>query len=94
MNVRRLLLDVDKAVSRPDLITLAEAIDGVPGVEGANITVTEIDIETVGMDITVEGDGMDHAALVEAIEDTGAVVHSLDQVVIGERIVERIKRER
>ena len=94
MNVRRLLLDVDKAVSRPELITLAEAIDHVPGVEGANITVTEIDIETVGMDITVEGSEMDHAALIKAIEDTGAVVHSIDQVVIGDRIVERIRRER
>jgi hypothetical protein len=94
VNVRRLLLDVDKAVSRPELITVAEAIDRVPGVEGANITVTEIDIETVGMDITVEGNGMDHAALIKAIEDTGAVVHSIDQVVIGERIVERIRRER
>lgn len=94
MNIRRLVLDVDKAISRPDLIALAEAIDGVTGVEGANITVTEIDIETVGMDITIEGDSMDHAAVIEAIEETGAVVHSIDQIVIGERVVERIKRER
>jgi hypothetical protein len=94
MNVRRLVLDVDKAVSRPDLVEIAEAINGVAGVEAANITVTEIDIETVGMDITVEGDGIDHAALNKAIEETGAVVHSVDQIVIGERIVERVKRER
>lgn len=94
MNVRRLVLDVDKAVSRPDLVEIAEAINGVTGVEAANITVTEIDIETVGMDITVEGDGIDHAALSKAIEKTGAVVHSVDQIVIGERVVERVARER
>jgi hypothetical protein len=30
--------------------------------------VTEIDIETVGMNVTVEGDGVDHLALLDAIE--------------------------
>jgi hypothetical protein len=94
VNVRRLVLDVDKAISRPDLVEIAEAIDRVDGVEAVNLTVTEIDVETVGMDVTIEGTGIDHAAVVEAIEDTGAVVHSIDQLVTGERIVERVKRER
>jgi hypothetical protein len=94
VNVRRLVLDVDKAISRPDLVEIAEAIDRVDGVQAVNLTVTEIDVETVGMDVTIEGTGIDHAAVVEAIEDTGAVVHSIDQLVTGERIVERVKRER
>jgi hypothetical protein len=34
MNIRRLVLDVDKATSRrPSLIELAEAIEGVAGVQ-------------------------------------------------------------
>jgi hypothetical protein len=94
VNVRRLVLDVDKAISRPDLLEIAEAIEGVDGVEGSNLTVTEIDIETVGMEITVEGSGIDYAALIKAIEGTGAVVHSTDQIVTGERVVERVARER
>jgi uncharacterized protein len=94
MNVRRLVLDVDKAIKRPQLVDLAEAISQVAGVEASNITVTEIDIETVGMDITVEGTDIDPLALTEAIEHTGAVVHSIDQIVTGSRIVERIPRER
>lgn len=94
MNIRRLVLDVDKAISRPDLVAIAEAIAGVAGVEAFNVTVTEIDIETVGMDITIEGDGLDHQGLVEAIENTGAVVHSIDQLVAGDRLVERVPRER
>lgn len=94
MNIRRLVLDVDKAVSRPSLVELAEAIEEVRGVEGFNITVTEIDIETVGMDVTIEGEQLDYPDLVKAIEATGAVVHSIDQLASGCRIVERIKRER
>lgn len=94
MNIRRLVLDVDKSISRPTLIEIAAAIDGVDGVQGFNITVTEIDIETVGMDVTVEGEGIDYPSLYKAIETTGAVVHSIDQLAAGKRLVERVKRER
>ncbi len=94
MNVRRITMDVDKAVRRPDLMQLAAAIDGVGGVEAFNITVGDIDLETVGMDITVEGDGIDVPALVEAIEEAGAAVHSIDEVVVGTRVVELVKRNR
>jgi len=94
MNVRRLVLDVDKAVARPSLVELAEAIDACSGVQAFNITVGEIDIETVGMDVTIEGQNLDYDRIVEAIEAIGAVVHSIDQLVGGERIVERIERGR
>jgi uncharacterized protein len=67
---------------------------GVGGVEGVNVTVTEIDLETVGMDITVEGTEIDHVALLARIEQAGAVVHSVDQACVGERIVEGVVRSR
>ena len=94
MNIRRLVLDVDKAISRPSIPDLAEAIGDVPGVEAVNITVTEIDIETVGFNVTIEGQNLSYGTLVKAIEHTGAVVHSIDQLVAGERIVEEIRRVR
>lgn len=94
MNIRRLVLDVDKAVRRPELIEIAEAIEEVAGVEGVNITVTEIDIETIGTNVTVEGAHIDHAGLVRAIESTGAVVHSIDELVAGERLIEGVPRQR
>jgi hypothetical protein len=94
VNIRRLVLDVDKAINRPSLIDLAAAIERVNGVEGVNVTVTEIDIETVGSEVTVEGENIDYDALIKAIESTGAVVHSIDQLASGSRVVERVKRER
>lgn len=94
MNIRRLVLDVDKAIRQPTLIDLAKAIDRVSGVEGTNITVTEIDLETVGTVITVEGDQIDYPGLVKAIESTGAVLHSVDEIATGERLVEGVKRRR
>jgi hypothetical protein len=94
MNIRRLVLDVDKAIARPEISEIAAAIESSPNVEGVNITVTEIDIETVGMEVTIEGGGLDYRAIVKAIESTGAVVHSIDQLASGKRLVENVKRSR
>lgn len=94
MNVRRLQLDVDKAIARPDLLEIAEAIDGVEGVQAVNITVAEIDIETVGLEVTVEGEHIDVGALYRAIERVGAALHSLDEVVVGDRLLEHVPRVR
>lgn len=94
MNLRRVMLDVDKARSRPDITEIAAAIEAVDGVEAVNITVAEIDAETVGMEITVEGENIDYDALVKAINSTGAVVHSTDEIVAGSRIIERVPRVR
>jgi hypothetical protein len=94
MNIRRLVLDVDKAIARPSVIELAEAISSCNGVEALNITVSEIDVETVGMEVTIEGENLNYQQVLEAIESTGAALHSLDQIVCGERIIEHVKRER
>lgn len=94
MNIRRLLLDVDKAIARPTILEIAGAVASCSGVEGLNVTVGEIDMETVGMDITIEGANLDYEEIVGAIEATGAVVHSVDQVIVGSRIVEGITRVR
>lgn len=94
LNIRRLVLDVDKALRKPTLVEMVAAIQMCSGVEACNITVSEIDLETVGTNITIEGAGLDFDELTRAIENTGAVVHSLDQIVVGERLVEDSPRRR
>jgi hypothetical protein len=59
LNIRRMRLDPVKAMLRPGLLELAEVIGNVPGVEGVNITVAEIDLEPVGLEVTVQGDAID-----------------------------------
>jgi hypothetical protein len=89
MNIRRVVLDVDKALTRPSLLELAEAIAWVKGVEGFNITVNEMDLETMGTEITLEGDEID---LIKTIEQIGCVVHSLDQLVVGQMVERALLR--
>jgi hypothetical protein len=94
VNIRRLVLDVDKAIARPSVIEIAEAISSCNGVEALNITVSEIDVETVGMEVTIEGENLNYQQILKAIESTGAAFHSLDQIICGERIIEHVKRQR
>lgn len=94
MNLRKILLDVDKALERPSLIEIAEALDKVSGVEGVSIVVTEVDMETVGTEVTIEGENLQYNELVKAIEKTGAVVHSVDQIICGKRMITPVRRIR
>ena len=87
LNIRRLVMDVDKAVRGPSVIEIAAAIQTCRGVEACNITVSEIDLETVGTDVAIEGQNLDYDEIVRAIESSGAVVHSLDQVIAGDRLI-------
>jgi len=94
MNIRRLVLDVDKTLSRPTIVELAQAIGQVQGVEGFNIAVMEIDTETVGTEVTVEGSDIDYDQLVREIETSGAVVHGIDEIACGSRLIENVQRKR
>jgi hypothetical protein len=76
VNIRRLLLDVDKALARPSLVEISEAVNGCSGVKGFNIAVGDVDMQTLDINVTVEGEGLDYDQIVKAIEDTGAVVHN------------------
>ncbi len=92
MRIRRLVLDVDKAFAQPSLFDIAAAIEKVSGVEGFNISVEEVDQETVGTLINVEGDNIDYIGLLAAIEKSGAAVHGVEEIVVGARMVDYRRR--
>ena len=94
MNIRRLILDVDMARKRPTVIEVAKELSKLPEIEVVNITVDGIDLETVGTEILIEGVDLDYDKIIQLIERTGAVVHSIDQIVVGSRMIEYIPRVR
>ncbi|KAA8922833.1 DUF211 domain-containing protein [Thermoplasma sp.] len=92
LNIRRVVLDVDKGLNRPTLVELAAAIERVQGVEAVNIIVTEMDMETMGTNITVEGTNINYDELIETIENTGSAIHSVDEIAVGKRLIENVRR--
>ena len=88
--VRRLVLDLLKPYD-PDVVTVADTVAGLDGVDGVNIVLVETDKEVQNVKMTVEGDAIGVDAVDETIEDMGAAIHSIDEVVCGERMVEQGK---
>lgn len=85
--IRRLVLDVLKP-HEPAVPALGGAIADVAGVEGVNVSLVEIDQEVENVTVTVEGDHIEYDAVVEAITEFGASVHSVDEFACGDRLVE------
>ncbi|MFN4045792.1 MAG: DUF211 domain-containing protein [Acidilobaceae archaeon] len=79
--IRRLVLDILKPVKGPSIVDIGSEIASMDGIEGVNITVKEIDVDTMTLVVTLEGASIDYDALERKLE-------SLDQVVAGSKIVE------
>jgi len=62
----------------------------VDTVSGLNISLKEVDQNTESITITLEGDNLHYDSIKEMLEQAGAVIHSIDQVVAGRSIVEEV----
>ncbi len=82
MGLKKIVLDVLKPLKGHSIPTFAEAISDVEGVRRVSVIVNEIDVETVTLTVTVEGPHINYAELRNTIERLGAVIHSVDQVIV------------
>ena len=88
--IRRLVLDVLKP-HKPSIIELSKQVSVTKGVSGVNCSLDEVDQETETVKITIEGESIDFKAVVNAIESVGGVVHSIDSVSTGKRLVDQVE---
>ncbi|NDY43400.1 DUF211 domain-containing protein [Dissulfurirhabdus thermomarina] len=85
--LRRLVLDVLKP-HEPNILAIAKALAVLPGVDGVDITVYEIDAKVENVKITLEGTDLEFARIRNVIHDMGGAIHSIDKVSTGRVIVE------
>ena len=85
--LKRVVLDVD-IPSSISTVELADKLGRVSGVKAVNITVTDTDVEVLGLVIIVEGDNINYEEVKRVIEDLGGAIRSIDQVIVGEYILE------
>lgn len=83
--LRRLVLDVLKPHS-PTLPEFAMKLSSMRGIDGVNVTLIEIDKDTETIKVTIDGE-LDYGTIRSAIEEWGGVVHSVDEVVAGSKVV-------
>ncbi|MEK6810704.1 MAG: DUF211 domain-containing protein [Candidatus Thermoplasmatota archaeon] len=88
--IKRLVLDVLKP-HRPSIIDMSRKLTALKGVDGVNCTLDEVDQETESVRITIEGSGIDFERVEQTLRENGAVIHSVDSVSVGRRLVEDIR---
>lgn len=88
--IKRLVLDVLKP-HNPSMLELSERLSALNGVVGVNCCLDEVDQATESIKITIEGNNIDFAKVKKAIIECGAVIHSIDSVSAGKKIVEEVE---
>jgi len=89
-DIKRLVLDVLKP-HHPSIVELSTRLSVLNGVSGVNLTLDEVDQETESIKITIEGNSIDYEMVQQAIAESGAVVHSVDSVSAGKKLVEEVE---
>jgi hypothetical protein len=74
-----MVLDVLKPME-PSILELSRNINMVEGVETVSVDLLEIDKKVENVKISVEGPSLDYEKVNRVIENTGATIHSIDNV--------------
>jgi len=86
--IRRIVIDAAIPTKGVTIVDVAKELYKVEGVKAVRITVDDVDVDVLGLAIVVEGVNIDYGELEETLEKVGGVVHSIDEVVVGEYIPE------
>ncbi|HEX9340240.1 MAG TPA: DUF211 domain-containing protein [Thermoplasmata archaeon] len=89
-DIKRIVLDVLKP-HRPSLVDMSLRLSGLKGVDGVSLTLDEVDQETESVKVTIEGSAINYPSVEEALRELGAVIHSVDLVSSGKRLVEDVR---
>jgi hypothetical protein len=79
--IKNLVLDVLKPHS-PPLPEFASFLTELNGIERVDITLVEMDEKTESLKVELSGISIDYEALKEHVGKQGAVIHSVDQVIV------------
>ncbi|MHA1775847.1 MAG: DUF211 domain-containing protein [Promethearchaeota archaeon] len=90
--IRRLVLDILKPFDPEINIVATELINRCKNSNdvSVNITVYEVDKLTTTCKVIIEGTHLDYDEIQEILISMNCVIHSLDQVVAGSKLVEDI----
>ena len=84
--VKVVVIDILKP-HKPSIVEFGQALCTEKSVHNANISVDAIDEKTESVKVTLEGNSIDFDAVTTMIEEFGAVIHSVDKVIVGKKKV-------
>ena len=85
--IRRLVLDTLKPLEI-SIVDMAKQLSEMEGIGAVNISIVEIDRKVENAKITIEGEDIHQKEVYQFLEDQGASIHSIDEVVAGRTIID------
>lgn len=82
--VKKLILDVLKP-HEPPINEFAVKLASLRGVDRVGVSLAEIDQSTESVKVSIEGSEISIEAVKRSIDELGAVVHSIDEVLVGKK---------
>jgi len=82
VSIRRLIVDSLKPRDTP-IIDLSRSLCQVDGVEEVDIMVTEVDVKTETIRLTIRGPNINYESLLNVMNDHGTTVRSIDEINVS-----------
>jgi hypothetical protein len=80
VKVQKIVLDVLKPME-PSILELSRNINAVDGVDRVSVDLLEIDKKVENVKISIEGPNLHYENINRIIENMGATIHSIDNVL-------------
>lgn len=87
--VRRLVLDVLKP-HEPNVVEFTNEISKIDSVSSINSTLIEVDEKVKNLELTIVGSDLNYGEIEKKIKKLGGSIHSVDEVVAGEEIIDKV----
>lgn len=88
-NIRRLVLDILKP-HEPSVVEFTHEIAKLESVSSINSTLIEVDEKVKNLELTIVGSDLNYGEIEKKIRKLGGSIHSIDEVVAGEDIIEKV----
>lgn len=82
INIRRVLIEALKA-RETSLVELSQALCSANGVDECDMIVTDVDVKTETVKLTVRGSNIEYNELLKILQDNGVSVKGVDEVSVS-----------
>jgi len=82
IHIRRVLIEALKA-RETSLVELSQAICSVNGIEECDVVVTDVDVKTETIKLTVRGANIEYSGIVKILQENGVSSKGIDEVSVS-----------
>ena len=82
IHIRRVLIEALKPRETP-LVELSKAICSVNGVEECDIVVTDVDVKTETIKLTVRGPNIEYDGITKIMQEQGMSIKGVDEISVS-----------